>query len=143
MGLAPALHRAHLWLGSLPRPETRLLFCRITQLGLLRLLTNTKVMGESVLTIGQAFVAFDRWIEDPRVEFAPEPRGLESSFRRVAAGVANRSATKALMDIFLASFAAAEQAALVTLDSALAKLAHRRNVSHALVARPPRALIGT
>src|SRR3954447_12281437 len=76
---------AYDWFGSLPRSGTQFLFCRITQLGLLRLLTNEKVMGQSVLNIAQALSTFDRWSEDPRVEFAPEPKGIDSAFRLAAA----------------------------------------------------------
>ena len=63
----PSSGAACAWLAGLGRGDARLLFCRVTQLGLLRLLTNEQVMGGSVLTVAEAFAAFDRWQEDPRV----------------------------------------------------------------------------
>jgi hypothetical protein len=41
------------WANMLPR-ETRLIFCRYTHIGLLRLLTNQAVMGEQTLTLRKA-----------------------------------------------------------------------------------------
>jgi len=40
------------WLNRLP-DDTRLIFSRYTQLGLLRLLTNTAVMGDQTLTLAR------------------------------------------------------------------------------------------
>ncbi|HEY7335408.1 MAG TPA: hypothetical protein VH639_11030 [Bryobacteraceae bacterium] len=90
-------------------------------------------MGDSVLTLAQALDTFDRWSEDPRVEFTAEPRGLESVFRQTAAQSESKSATKFLMDAFLASFAEAERATLVTFDSAFAGIARRRRAPHVLL----------
>lgn len=140
LALSWGLHRhsapAHGWLASLRRDQTRLLFCRITQLGLLRLLTNKMVMGGSVLTIAQALGALDRWGEDPRVEFAAEPPGLEASFRRMLEPLGRQSATKSLMDVYLAAFARASRVTLVTLDSSLGRIAHHNRVSCTLLKAP-------
>ena len=54
------------WYKRLP-PSTVLLFCRITQLGLLRLLTTQSVMGQGTLTQAQAWEAYDRLVERPEV----------------------------------------------------------------------------
>jgi hypothetical protein len=124
-GLHPSSAAACAWLAGLGRGDARLLFCRVTQLGLLRLLTNEQVMGGSVLTVAEAFAAFDRWQEDPRVELAAEPGGVESLFRLGAKEAAGKRATKAVMDAYLAGFAAAEGATLVTFDKALQKMAKR------------------
>jgi predicted nucleic acid-binding protein len=43
---------AGVWFESID--EATLLFCRITMLGLLRLLTNEQVMGQSVVTVREA-----------------------------------------------------------------------------------------
>lgn len=131
-GLHSSSPAAHRWLASLPRNGTRLLFCRITQLGLLRLLTNKAVMGESVVTVEAAFAVFDRWSEDPRVEFQPEPHGLDPVLRRAAAEFAKKHAPKAVMDAYLAGFAETAGATLVTFDKALARLARRRGSAHVL-----------
>ena len=67
------------WMNSLPG-DGRLVFSRYTQIGLLRLLTNTSIMGEQTMTLSEAWDVYDRWLEDPRVDFYPEPRGGTESF---------------------------------------------------------------
>lgn len=126
----PHSGEAHRWLASLDRDQTQLLFCRITQLGLLRLLTNELVMGGSVLPLPGALETFDAWCDDPRVEFVREPPDLEEEFRQVCAEHTKYSATKALMDAYLAAFAAALGASLITFDKALGAMARRHNVRH-------------
>ncbi len=121
-GRHPHSSAAHKWLRDLPNASVRLLFCRVTQLGLLRLLTNELVMGQSVLSIEESLDVFDRWREDPRVEFLGEPSGTENAFGHATVGSAKKSATKVIMDAYLAGFAGAERATLVTLDKALSKL---------------------
>ena len=59
------------WFTELP-PDATLAFCRFTQLGLLRLLTTAAVMGDEVMTQPQAWAAYDRWLQDPRVTFVDE-----------------------------------------------------------------------
>ncbi len=128
----PYSNAAYRWLESAPRHKTRLLFCRVTQLGLLRLLTNNLVMGESVLNVEAALAVYDRWSEDPRVEFATEPRGLDPALRLTLADFSKKAATKAIMDAYLAAFAEKEAATLVTFDKALARLAQRRGSAQTL-----------
>jgi uncharacterized protein len=141
-GLHPHSGSAHRWLASLAPNRTRLLFCRITQLGLLRLLTNKMVMGESVLNVAGAFGVLDRWSEDPRVDLAADPKGLDLVFRRASAGFAKESATKAIMDAYLAAFAETEGATLVTFDKGLARLGVRRRVPHKLLSSRGGAHVG-
>ena len=93
-----------------------LLFCRFTMLGLLRLLTNQKVMGDSTTSLAGALQIYDRWAEDPRVELAAEPRGAETLFRQAIAPFALQSATKAVADCYLIGFAEAAGAHVVTFD---------------------------
>src|SRR5690348_13520074 len=76
-------HSQASWLWLSKQPEgARLIFSRYTQLGLLRLLSNAAVMGPAVFTVRQAWRVYDKWIEDPRIEFQPEPRGFEAAFRQ-------------------------------------------------------------
>lgn len=119
---------AHAWLAAEPKAKSRLLFCRITQLGLLRLLTNELVLGGDSLTLEAAFGVEDRWLEDPRVEFAAERHGLEKFFRGATMGVRKQKASKVLMDAYLIAFAGAEKATLVTFDKGMSKLAARAGV---------------
>ena len=83
LALSDVTHAHHAaawaWLNRLPE-NARLILCRYTQLGILRLLTNKAVMGDETLTLRQAWSVYDRWLEDPRVEFYPEPRGSPDHF---------------------------------------------------------------
>ena len=110
-------HRpAAAWFAALA-PDVSLLFCRFTQLGLLRLLTAEAVMGDEVMTQPEAWSAYDSWHKDPRVEFATEPSEIETRFRALTR--LRQPATKDWADSYLAAFAAAGQLTLVTFDRAL------------------------
>src|SRR5687768_14606077 len=75
-------HSEHAWQWINEIPEgSKLLFCRYTQIGLLRLLTSPSVMGGQTLALKKAWNVYDRWQEDPRVEFYPEPRDIDLVFR--------------------------------------------------------------
>jgi hypothetical protein len=113
--------------------DATLLFCRFTQLGFLRLLTNEKVMGGSTATVTSALQLYDRWKQDPRVELAHEPRGTEALFRQAIARFGRLSATKAIADCYLVGFAEASGAHIVTFDRGLAESARRRKVAVTLI----------
>jgi uncharacterized protein len=113
------------WLQRLPDDST-LIFSRFTQLGLLRLLTNTTVMGDETLTIREAWAVYDRWLQDPRVEFYPEPRHVDLAFRDATEPFAAKAATKWVGDCWLLAYAAACEARLVTFDQALYKFARKQ-----------------
>ena len=117
---------ASLWYGSID--DAALLFCRFTMLGLLRLLTNQKVMGDSATSLAGALQLYDRWAEDPRVELVAEPRGAETLFRRAIAPFALQTATKTVADCYLIGFAEAAGAHVVTFDRGLAATAIFRQV---------------
>lgn len=102
--------------------DARLIFSRYMQVGLLRILTNQAAMGRQTLTLRRAWEVFDRWLEDPRVEFYPEPRGLDVAFA-VTAPFAARSASKWVGDCYLLAFAKENNATLVTLGRALLQVA--------------------
>jgi toxin-antitoxin system PIN domain toxin len=111
-----ALH----WFGE--APEDELAFCRITQMGLLRLLTNRLVMGVNVLTPASAWRVYDDFERNPRIVFANEPPGIEIKWRNLHQPV---QGPNSWTDAYLASFAIASDFTLVTFD---AQLARRRNV---------------
>lgn len=116
------------WLNDSP-PDRKLAFCRQTQLGLLRLLTNPAVMGERTLTLRPAWNAYDRWLEDPQVEYYPEPRDLELAFRQITQPLATRQASKAIGDCFLLAYAIGLGATIVTFDRALCAFALKHGVA--------------
>jgi toxin-antitoxin system PIN domain toxin len=113
------------WLKLLP-DQNRLLFSRFTQIGLLRLLSNTSVMGDQTLTLRKAWGVYDRWLQDPRVEFYPEPRNFDAGFRQATEPFAARPASKWVGDCWLLACAAGNQATLVTFDRALYDFARKQ-----------------
>ena len=113
------------WFNRLP-DDARLILSRYTQLGLLRLLTNTAVMGNETLTLRQAWSVYDRWLQDPRVEYYPEPRDLEAEFRRATQPFAAKPASKWVGDCWLLAFAQSAKARLVTFDRALHAFARKQ-----------------
>ncbi|MBI2680720.1 MAG: PIN domain-containing protein [Candidatus Solibacter usitatus] len=110
------------WLDSEADPQ--LYFCRFTQLGLLRLLTNEQVMAEDVLSQRKAWQAYRRWLEDARVDFHREPEAAE--FETLFEELSTRShpATKLWADAYLAAFAKSSGLTLVTFDRALERTKH-------------------
>jgi toxin-antitoxin system PIN domain toxin len=88
--------------------------CRMTQNGLLRLLTLAPVMQNNALTMGEAWQVYDRLMTDERFTFALEPDGLERVWRALCPS--KRVSPKMWMDAYLAAFAIAEGAQLVTFD---------------------------
>ncbi|MGA3373740.1 MAG: TA system VapC family ribonuclease toxin [Terracidiphilus sp.] len=118
------------WINNLA-PDDRLTFSRYTQIGLLRLLTNNAVMGDQTLTLSKAWAVYDRWLEDPRVEFCPEPRQVEESFRLATLPFGDKAASKWVGDCWLLAFAQATHSCLVTFDQALCEFAQK--LGHAAV----------
>ena len=113
------------WLNGLADDST-LIFSRYTQIGLLRLLTNTAVMGGKTLTLRKAWAAYDDWLQDPRVQFYPEPRNVDAAFRMATEPFAGKAASKWVGDCWLLAYAEAAQARLVTFDQALCDFALKR-----------------
>ena len=91
-----------------------LLFCRISQLGLLRLLTNSALMGSDVLSQQEAWRTYDRTRSHPRVGFQAEPEGFEAQFRKLTQSSHPR--TKHWSDAYLAALALTSNLQVVTLD---------------------------
>ena len=113
------------WLEGVSEPS-RFLFSRYSQLGLLRLVTNSQVMGESVVTLEHAFALYDRLLEDPRIEFYAEPHSLDQVMRARARPFLRQSATKVIGDLYLTAFAVAAQATMVTFDKSMARALRAR-----------------
>jgi toxin-antitoxin system PIN domain toxin len=113
------------WLQLLPR-EARLIFSRYTHIGLLRLLTSQAVMGPATLTLERAWRVYDTWLNDGRVEFYPEPLGLDAVFRAATAPFAARQASKWVGDCYLLAFSKESQTTLVTFDRQLLAFARKK-----------------
>lgn len=77
-------------------------------------------MGKDLLTIGEAWKVYDRWLQDARVGMRAEPAALDEILRASTRAVAKLSSPKALGDCYLMAAGQSLGAALVTFDKALA-----------------------
>jgi uncharacterized protein len=99
------------------RQTDDLLFCRVTQMSLLRLLSNRAIMGDDAVDRSQAWRVFDELWADERVLWADEPAELDAVWRAISARTDR--AHKLWTDDYLAAFAQTSGATLATLDSKL------------------------
>ena len=120
--------------------DTAVFFCRFTQLGLLRLLATSAVMGKDVRTIGEAWKVYDRWLEDSRVGIRLESVELDGAFRAATRSVSRLSSPKALGDCYLLAVSQVTEATLVTFDRGLASACQKARQRVALL--EPRTLAG-
>ncbi len=110
-----ARHRHHgtakRWLDH---EEDDLALCRVTEMALLRLVTNPAVLDRDALTRRKAWDLVERLMTDPRVDFVTEPDGLVP----IWVSFSKRDDHSHLLwtDDYLAAFAHAANAELVTLD---------------------------
>jgi uncharacterized protein len=107
------------WLNSIESGEV--VFCRVTQMGLLRLLTHTSVMGRDVLSSREAWRVYRTILADERIQFAPEPFTLEQEWRKLT--MQDHPTPKVWTDAYLIAFARAAAMQLVTLDRAILSMA--------------------
>ena len=94
-------------------------FCRFTQLGLLRHLTNAATMKGRPLTNQQAWAVFDTLASDARVCFFPEWPGLDGLLKTYSN--VNQAATNLWGDAYLAAYATVNDATLVSFDKGFTK----------------------
>ncbi len=111
--------RAKAWFDGLS--DESCAFCRITQMALLRHLTNSKIMGAAVQTQQQAWTSYEALAADPRVVFEIEPVDLESRFRALTQD-ASPSHSR-WTDAYLASFAMAGDFEFFTLEQSFRPVA--------------------
>jgi uncharacterized protein len=94
-------------------------FCRVTQLGLLRLLTNESVMGSQRRTISQAWAHYDRLAAQTPITYVDEPPGLSEAMRELCR--VGRSSKNFWTDVYLAAFAQSCGFRLATFDNGFKK----------------------
>jgi uncharacterized protein len=94
--------------------DDALAFCRITQMGLLRLLTNRSVMNEDTLTPEGAWRRLDHIIQDVEPIFQPEPADLNPVWRTMTDRT--RGGSNFWTDAYLAAFARSCNFTFVTFD---------------------------
>lgn len=97
--------------------EERFLFCRITQMTVLRLLTTQAVMGKDVKKMNEAWDLWDHVCADDRIEIVSEPEAVEREFRKLSS--LKSSSPKVWVDAYLLAFASVAGLKLVTFDRGL------------------------
>jgi toxin-antitoxin system PIN domain toxin len=99
--------------------DETLAFCRVTQMGFMRLLTNERVMAEDVFTADQAWRLVERIRRADRLIFSPEPPGLERSWQTLT--TPHKTGANFWTDTYLAAFAVSAGCTLVTFDRGFQK----------------------
>jgi len=109
-------HRQHRvateWFGN--RSSTAY-FCRHTQLGLLRLLTNARVMGPDVKSQIEAWRYYDALRKDSGIGFLDEPSMVETILRDLTQ--ARTRSPNTWSDSYLGAFARALDLSIVSFDT--------------------------
>ena len=100
------------------REDEQVWFCRITMLGLVRLLSNPKVMGEQALSLTQSLAAYDRFAAVPEIGLHAEH--LDCA-RKLRLYLAPALPARLLTDAYLAAFATTAGLRLVTYDRDFAR----------------------
>ena len=100
--------------------DEKLSFCRLTQLGFLRLLTNKHVMQEEVMKPDEAWRAYQTLRLDRRIYYMPEPSELQEMWPSFTAG--HLSSPKLWTDAYLCAFANAAKLTLITFVSKMPSL---------------------
>ena len=95
-------------------------FCRVTQMGFLRLITKPQVMREDVLDQRTAWRVYEQLARDSRLVFAGEPANLEPVWKRLTQGLF--SGTNVWTDAYLAALALVEGLTLVSFDQGFQKI---------------------
>jgi len=112
---------ARAWFDGSPKDRS-CHFCRLTQMGFLRLANNRQVFPQEALPLDQAWKLFDTISSNPRIGFAVEPPGLESKWRQGTQ--LPRFSHHFLNDAYLAAFALAGGYEIVTFDKGFAQHGH-------------------
>lgn len=100
-------------------PAEDFILSRFTQLGLLRLLTNRGAMGVDVLTLIEAWNAFDRLSDYWGAVLLEEPTEFAVQFRALT--MRDEVSHQLWADAYLSAFAQGHRLTLVTFDKALAR----------------------
>ena len=108
---------ANTWMESVSRQSC--CFCRVTQMGFLRLSTNRKIFPQDALRMIEAWRAYDELLADFRVVFAEEPDDVELVWRSLTPSQV--ASTNVWSDAYLAAFAQAADFEVVTFDKGFAQ----------------------
>ncbi len=98
--------------------------CRVSQLGLLRILTTKAAMGDAVLTMEAAWQTYELLMQDERFIFLPEPAWSTMNVGLKQLTTTQQASPKVWQDAYLAAFALECNLKLVTFDRGFQKFAH-------------------
>ena len=113
-------HRqAILWLDT--RRAREAILCRMVQLALLRLLTNSTVMQEDTCNHHRAWQIWDTLLTDERFLFLEEPGNIGNYFRFYTR--ADTSSPKLWQDAYLAAFSRSAAIQIATFDRGFQRFA--------------------
>ena len=101
-----------------------MVLCRVSQLGLLRLLTNPAIMCGEVCTTDEAWGVHDRLMTDARFSYREESEGVQGRLREFTKGFP--FSPKLWQDAYLAAFAVSAGLGFVTFDQGFDKFAGLR-----------------
>ena len=110
-------HRARDWFHDLERDQA--FFCRFTQTGLLRVLTNAKVMGSQVRTQPAAWEIVDQFCGNGRVQYLDEPSGVTAAFRSLTR---RKRGNRSWSDAYIGALAQCSGLTVATFDRDFRKL---------------------
>ncbi len=96
-------------------------FCRVTQMGFLRLLTNSRVMAADVLNQRQAWGVYDQLVRDQRVVFALDPPDIEPVWKKLTQSAF--AVTGLWTDAYIAALALLHNFHVVSFDRGFRKIA--------------------
>ena len=91
-----------------------LCFCRVTALGLVRVISNPHTFGNQPLPPAEAWASYLGWRAQPECRLLVDPSGLEETISTWIAG--NLVTRKNWTDLYLAAFARVAALRLVTFD---------------------------
>ena len=103
------------------RREASTAFCRVTQMGFLRLLTNPHVMGDDALNQRQAWGVYEQLAHDARVVFALEPPDIEPLWKKLTQSAF--AAARRWTDAYIAALALLHGFHVVSFDRGFRKIA--------------------
>jgi len=112
---------ARAWLDGESEPDS-ILFCRSTQQSFLRLMTTASMLAIyeiEPLSNSSAWGVYEAFMADERICFQTEPQRVDEIWKKLAAR--KTSSPKLWMDAYLAAFAIAAGAQLVTTDQAFSQ----------------------
>ena len=94
-------------------PHTPKLFCRLSAMGFVRLLTQPKLMADAALTLADAWGFYERFVALPTVGLLPEPHDVDGQLGSL---IEKKLPARLFTDAYLAALTLCAQLRLVTFD---------------------------